>query len=82
MEVLASAAAISVLLFSIAAGLLMLAGVRPPMEIRTESGRSPAEHAFRRHRAVLRQGGLVFILAGGATLAGAIILALVTFVPD
>jgi hypothetical protein len=82
MEVLAAAAGISALLFCIAGILLMLAGVQPPMQIRTESGRSPAEHAFRRHRTVLRQGSLVLMLAGAATMAGAVILALATFAPD
>ena len=82
MEVLAAATGISVLLFCLAGALLLLAGVRPPMPVRTESGRSPAEHAFRRHRAILRQGSLVLILAGAATLGGAMILALITFVPD
>jgi hypothetical protein len=66
----------SLMLFAIAAGLSLRAAARPPHAIRTESGRSPAEHAFRRRKSVARQGSLVCLLVGALSMMSAAALAL------
>ncbi len=78
MSLLTVAAIISLLLFIIAGGLMMHAAARPPMAMRTESGRSPAEHAFRRHKAALRQGSLVCMVAGAVNIAAGAFLAAIS----
>lgn len=68
----------SLILFAIAIRLLIRAETKPPVSIRTQSHRSPAEYDYRRLSASLRTRGYLCLLAGVASLVmcGAITLAL------
>jgi len=50
--------------FGSAIFLWNMAEIRPPQDIRTESGRSPEEHAFRKRVNKYRDGSVACMLAG------------------
>ncbi len=68
MVVMLLTGAASVVLFAIATWLILQAGAKPPLPIRTRSRRSQAEYAFKRRRTALRRQGLLCLMAGGVNL--------------
>ena len=64
MMLLGSAMTTSALLFGLGAWLLSRARVPPPANLRSESGRSPGEYAFRARNANWRRRGEFALLAG------------------
>jgi hypothetical protein len=61
---LALAALVSASCFGSAIVLWNRADIRPPQAIRTESGRSVAEHAFRKRVNAYRDGSVACLIAG------------------
>jgi hypothetical protein len=73
---------ISLALFGAAAWLFALGRVRPPSGIRSESGRSPAEYAFREQHATLRRYGQLCVLVGVLNLLASLFVALLYVMPE
>jgi uncharacterized membrane protein YphA (DoxX/SURF4 family) len=76
------AGTISLALFGAGSWLLSRGRTPPPPGIRSESGRSPAEYAFRAQHAVFRRSGEVCVLVGVLNLFIALVLALIALVPE
>ena len=69
MMMIAVAGLASLLLLSIGVWLMVRAGGKPPLSIRTDSHRSQAEYAFNRHAGTLRQQGYACLMAAVLCLA-------------
>jgi hypothetical protein len=76
MDLLGGDCALSFLLFIAGAYCLSRAKDPPPENVRSESGRSPAEYAFRAHAATLRRSGEICVAAGVINLLIALVLGL------
>jgi hypothetical protein len=59
---------VSVVLFGLATWFMARAAAKPPLAIRTESRRSPAEYAFNHQCSMARRLGRMCLLAGTMSL--------------
>ncbi len=81
MEMFGIASLVSIALFCAAGWLHSRGRLPPPMEIRSASGRSPAEYAFRERVAMFRRTGEMCILVGVLNLIVALVMMLFSMVP-
>ncbi|MEJ0044846.1 MAG: hypothetical protein WDN04_00830 [Rhodospirillales bacterium] len=82
MELLGVAWVVSLALFAVAAWLFARGRVPPPLGMRSESGRSPAEYAFREQHAALRRYGLLCVVVGVLNLLASLFVALLYVMPE
>jgi hypothetical protein len=82
MELLAVTWLISLALFAGAAWFYARARVRPPAGIRSESGRSPAEYAFREQHATLRRYAQMCVVVGILNVVASLLVVLLYVMPD
>jgi hypothetical protein len=81
MEMLGIASLVSIALFCAAGWLHSRSRVPPPMEIRSPSGRSPAEYAFRAQVSIFRKSSELCILVGVLNFIVAFVMLLISMIP-